>query len=101
MQVISTAELKQACRLAYREGRLLAQHPKLSLAYKNGEYRCAIGAAMNETTLTEVDRRGLKDGAVTEGIIKFTRLSTARAIMDAHDAWRNGGSEDKFKLLIR
>lgn len=60
MQTLSLLKVKAACRKAYRDHRLLAQHRdplKKIQEYGSaiGEYRCAIGAALTARTLRMVN----------------------------------------------
>ena len=103
MQHITLSEVKAACLVAHKDGRLLAQAPFGSYAYSRvdedgGTLVCAIGAVLNPETLEmiemedlncatlETDPNALHEIAFTWSSEEFESL---RGIQKSHDSWNN------------
>lgn len=94
IQHITLEEVKAAARLAYKEGRLLAQAGTQSVCYyKKGEFVCAIGAVLSEESLAEVERKGFMDAGIHKlldhRIISCPSGSGAELnnLQNLHDNW--------------
>lgn len=105
MQTITLKAVQAAARDYYNRGLLLAQAmPRPSKSqYADSIYRCAVGAAFNNETLAELAKRGLKDGAFTEGVVYCapSYLASIRNIQRVHDEWLATGDDKPFKKLLK
>lgn len=96
-QKLTPKKVKSAARKAYKERRLTAQHRnqnKRQCVYSKGEYHCAIGWALNQKALKQVEKFDLNDSnpvlcLVNEDIIDINDddLDIIEAIQMAHDEW--------------
>jgi hypothetical protein len=90
----------------YQANKLIAQHPELqpTLVYRVGDYRCAVGAALDDATIALV---GDKDGgAISDGFVyaKPSHRQAIERIQNAHDMWaqdRLPKQEANFVKLIK
>jgi hypothetical protein len=80
MQTITKHDILTACRAAVKNGTLLALNPEaaeIGCAYRLGEFRCAIGVALNDETIGQIEDWGLNLVSVNRfvkcGIISLSK----------------------------
>lgn len=111
-QHLTLAEVKAACRQAYADRRLLAQHPRpggqCRYSYRN--LRCAIGAALSPSTLCEITLARQQEVTIrtliTEGFVTVPtdEVWALRDIQTKHDRWlfhELESDEEKFLSAIQ
>lgn len=116
IQELTFDQVTEACRKAYKENGLLAQHPELrgtTCVYHYGEYKCAVGVALSQGTLDWIDRQFFNEKnfrhLVTVHMIRCSSHDSERIswLQTVHDAWffeQNPGKraerEENFKQAI-
>lgn len=109
-QHLTFEEVAAACRAAYANGTLLAVAAERGAiepdcVYKNGEYRCAIGVALNDRTLNAITDKGMLhnriNALVRDGIIFTEDLIGLDRLQRLHDAWFTGerGKADFLRFI--
>lgn len=100
----------EGARRFYLEGRLTAQHPdprRRRCVYRDGEYRCAIGAGLTEAEADALNAIRIGPGQIDEtysvsvlsndGHVTFVDEEEAAAIcriQHAHDRWCNSAAAE-------
>lgn len=102
MQTLTVPDVVAACRKAYADGTLLAQHAqevrgdraRPRYAYQVGDWHCAIGCALSADTLDLVSRgrRQTKriTGLIALGVVGVPDLQITDVldrVQVAHDVW--------------
>lgn len=115
IQKLTLKRVKAAARKAYDEKRLTAQHPdksKRECVYTSGKYGCAIGVALNATTLKKIADQQLNADAGVECLmnedvilVSDEEVTSLSVIQTAHDKWadhaRNLGLADEITREAR
>jgi hypothetical protein len=93
-QSITLESVKCAAREAYNARILTSQHAQeVDNGYAQGEYRCSIGAGLDQTTLDKIAGAGLNEDGLhslcNAGIIEISDLDydNTLEIQAAHDVW--------------
>lgn len=114
---LTLSEVKAACREAYKNRTLIAQHPHVDYGYERGrfgQWHCAIGCALNRETLDAIIKEDLQQTVLaTEPVVpdspQARLLSLIQvpaherheiyAIQTAHDAWlgSSGNRQEQYR----
>lgn len=106
LQTITLEQVKAGARDYYQRKLLIAQMPKRKrrLVYGIGDYRCAISTVFTSKTMAALEAKGLRDGAITEGLVQVeprNDRTEIERIQNAHDDWalHSSSSTQKKRFL--